>query len=402
MPIDNSITSFAFRALHLIAWCAGVWLFSGWLVSHANQANEYRQSIRSMAAQIDDITQRLNANKNLIKSEREQLFNTEQALREQTAVWTEINAQLKQQSRQIVQTARQLDKLKAALVDNSATLRHLINSRYRQGSKTQIKALLNHQNPYELGRLNHYHYYFSTAISDKSQQLNQQINQLKNLQHTAQVQQADYAAQQRIFQRQIQTLQETQQRRQQLIAKLDKKISTSNATLKQLKQDRARLGSLLEQINIQAAQLAKAQQQAQTSKRALVKGGFNKQKGRLNYPVDAKRSVLFGARLPVSGLSSNGVFFDTQPAQPVRSIFRGQVLFANALKGYGLLLIIDHGDNHISLYGHNKVIYKQVGDTVSTNEVVSQAGTSGGLQSPGLYFEIRNNTTPIDPAQWCQ
>ena len=99
---------------------------------------------------------------------------------------------------------------------------------------------------------------------------------------------------------------------------------------------------------------------------------------------------------------SEGLFIKTNGNASVKSIFRGRVIFAEFLKGYGLLLIIDHGDNHISLYGHNDVLYKKVGDIVETNEVVSQSGVTGGLRSAGLYFEIRKNATPVNPATWCQ
>ena len=101
-------------------------------------------------------------------------------------------------------------------------------------------------------------------------------------------------------------------------------------------------------------------------------------------------------------MTSDGVFFSTKESQEVRAIYRGRVLFSDFLKGYGLLLIVDHGDDHISLYGHNEVLLKSVGDEVATNELVSRSGVTGGLKSPGLYFEIRHNANPVDPAKWCQ
>ena len=134
----------------------------------------------------------------------------------------------------------------------------------------------------------------------------------------------------------------------------------------------------------------------------MVKGGFIKQKGRLNYPVEGKHLRKFGSRLAESGMTSEGLFIQTKQKIPVKSIFRGRVIFAEFLKGYGLLLIVDHGDDHISLYGHNEVLTKRVGDVVETNEVIAKTGVTGGLKSPGLYFEIRNNATPVNPATWCQ
>jgi len=127
-----------------------------------------------------------------------------------------------------------------------------------------------------------------------------------------------------------------------------------------------------------------------------------KQKGRLNCPVNIDATTEFGQRIISSGMRSEGVFYATQGSIPVKSIFRGQVLFADFLKGFGLLMIVDHGDDHISLYGHNELLYKKVGDAVDTDETISKTGTTGGLKSHGLYFEIRNNTTPVNPKTWCQ
>jgi septal ring factor EnvC (AmiA/AmiB activator) len=86
----------------------------------------------------------------------------------------------------------------------------------------------------------------------------------------------------------------------------------------------------------------------------------------------------------------------------VHSIFRGQVIFADWLRGFGLLVIVDHGEGYMSLYGHNKILYKQVGDMVETGETIAQSGTTGGLTSPGVYFEIRQEGKPRNPMLWCR
>jgi septal ring factor EnvC (AmiA/AmiB activator) len=133
-----------------------------------------------------------------------------------------------------------------------------------------------------------------------------------------------------------------------------------------------------------------------------VKGGFIKQKGQLSYPVEGEITRRFGSRLPESGMHSEGIFFNTQSSVSVKTIFRGRVLFADFLKGYGLLIIVDHGDDHISLYGHNDRLLKNVGDIVASGDVIANSGMTGGLKSHGLYFEIRDNATPVDPAKWCR
>ncbi|MBX2848247.1 MAG: peptidoglycan DD-metalloendopeptidase family protein, partial [Acidiferrobacterales bacterium] len=199
-------------------------------------------------------------------------------------------------------------------------------------------------------------------------------------------------------------------------------VSADEQRLKKLQADRNRLNTLLTQLKKQKEELARIERERAEAERLaaekarregkklpdkkvirpLVKGGFIKQKGRLQCPVSLTATTKFGQRIVSSGMRSEGVFYDTKVSVPLKSIFRGRVLFADFLKGFGLLLIVDHGDDHISLYGHNEVIYKKVGDDVDTNEVIAKTGTTGGLKSPGLYFEIRNNTTPINPATWCQ
>jgi len=136
--------------------------------------------------------------------------------------------------------------------------------------------------------------------------------------------------------------------------------------------------------------------------RPIVNGGFLKQKGRLQFPVAGKLTRGFGSRMRESGMRSEGMFFDTQGSVSVKTIFRGRVLFADFLKGYGLLIIVDHGDDHISLYGHNDRLLKKVGDRVESNEVIAKTGVTGGLKSHGLYFEIRDSATPIDASKWCR
>jgi septal ring factor EnvC (AmiA/AmiB activator) len=101
-------------------------------------------------------------------------------------------------------------------------------------------------------------------------------------------------------------------------------------------------------------------------------------------------------------MPSNGIFIDTDDEAGVQAVFRGQVIYADWLRGFGLLVIVDHGGSYMSLYGHNKLLYKQVGDAVETGENIALSGTTGGLSSPGVYFEIRHEGKPRDPMLWCR
>ena len=104
----------------------------------------------------------------------------------------------------------------------------------------------------------------------------------------------------------------------------------------------------------------------------------------------------------MGNLRWQGVLIAAKEGQPVRAVSYGRVAFADWLRGYGMLLIIAHGDGYMSLYGHNQTLYKEVGDWVEAGDVIASAGTSGGDNTSALYFEIRRNGKPTDPSKWCR
>jgi len=343
----------------------------------ANDEVEYQKSIDKIANEINAISRNINANKKAIKNERDRLFETEKGL-------SELKKNIAAIEKNIVKTQEEYTKL---------------------GDQDYVKTILNQENPYAVGRLSNYHEYFSNAFQTKITQAKAQLVEVAQIteQHEAALKELN--EQKRKKEQERKKLEQSKAKRTSSIKKLNEKVLTSSEKVEQLQKNRDRLNNLLRQIAKQKEQLKKIEEQNSTPSRptrTLVKGGFIKQKGRLNYPVAGKHSRKFGSRLAESGMVSEGLFINTNGNVSVKSIFRGRVIFAEFLKGYGLLLIIDHGDNHISLYGHNDVLYKKVGDIVETNEVISQSGVTGGLKSTGLYFEIRKNATPVNPATWCQ
>jgi len=123
-------------------------------------------------------------------------------------------------------------------------------------------------------------------------------------------------------------------------------------------------------------------------------------KGKLPWPTQGEIVRNFGSRDTSSGSRWKGVLIRAKEGNEVHAIHYGHVVFADWLRGFGLLLIIDHGNGYMSLYGHNQSIYKQTGDWVASNEVVSSVGNSGGRDNTGLYFEIRRNGKPQNPKSW--
>lgn len=387
----------------------------------ANSEAEYRQSIDQIGGQIKEISRNLNANEKLLKTEQDQLFETEKKLTGLSKEIKTINQSIKENQNKIKNLEEDIEKNRESQTGNREAFQALLEYRYKQGKQDYLKQFLNQENPYAVGRLNNYHEYFFQALRARFAELEKQINLTQKIHENHQRTIAELVYSREKQKRLQGEWQAVQQKRSKSVAKLTGKVGASKEKLDQLKKDRQRLNNLLKKIAQQAAELRRIEKEREEQERLArerkrvenkearepvarepVKGGFLKQKGRLSFPVAASPKTKFGSRLPASGMKSEGMFFDTPKSVSVKSVFRGRILFADFLKGYGLLIIVDHGDDHISLYGHNELLYKRVGDTVETGEVIAKTGVTGGLKSAGLYFEIRQNTNPVNPALWCR
>ncbi|MBI5100627.1 MAG: peptidoglycan DD-metalloendopeptidase family protein [Nitrospirae bacterium] len=136
---------------------------------------------------------------------------------------------------------------------------------------------------------------------------------------------------------------------------------------------------------------------------AYSASGFGKLKGRLHWPVDGRIAIPYGSQRDPqfdTPIFRNGVHIKAASSADIRSVYSGKVIFAEWFKGFGQLLIVNHGGSYHTLYGNLAEIFSKVGDIIRENQVIGKAGTSGVMDSPGLYFEIRYKGKPLDPAQW--
>jgi len=129
------------------------------------------------------------------------------------------------------------------------------------------------------------------------------------------------------------------------------------------------------------------------------KDAFAKLRGRLAWPVTGRLVASFG-QTRAGGVKWDGMLLTGTQGAPVRTIYHGRIVYADWLSGLGLLIIVDHGDGYLSLYGHNERLYKEVGERVTAGETIATLGDSGGRPRPELYFEIRKAGRPIDPRPW--
>jgi septal ring factor EnvC (AmiA/AmiB activator) len=182
-------------------------------------------------------------------------------------------------------------------------------------------------------------------------------------------------------------------KRKTIISSLDKQLKKQGGNLSRLEDEAAQLQNLIKSIEKLFIDAPESE---------ISRKSFAKLKGKLAWPLKGKLRKLFGRTKPQSDLRWQGVKIEAANGSHVMAVSHGRVAFADWLRGLGNLIIIDHGNSYLSLYGHNESLFKTAGDWVEAGEVISSVGSSGGEQKAGLYFEIRKKGKPQNPTRWCK
>lgn len=303
-----------------------------------------------------------------------------------------INRQLKTQTRILKQQQKKIVKLRKQLVQHKDVLTQQLRAAYSIGQQDYIKLLLNQQNPVALGRTLSYYDYFIKVRSENVINVKNEITEIEQLQTAIEEQTKKLELIQQTRSNEIQSLEDSKKQRKLVLSKLSKEIRSKSRKLEKMQGDERRLERLLHTL-MQA--MPDIPEQAET----LI--NFRRQKGQMPWPVKGRIRTKYGSSRKMGKLKWQGVIINAKEGEEVRAISHGQVAFADWLQGYGLLLIIDHGDNFMSLYGFNQSLYRNPGDWIEAGETIATVGNSGGHSKPGLYFEIRRNGKPTNPSLWC-
>ncbi|MCG7895828.1 MAG: peptidoglycan DD-metalloendopeptidase family protein [Candidatus Thiodiazotropha taylori] len=345
--------------------------------------------------------------KRKIQTLQQQLRSTEGKRQEQSQALQEMETQIGTLARRIRVTGqtlkrqqRRLSELEGERADarlrldqHRSSLERQLRAAYAMGRQEKMKILLNQQDPAVVSRVMVYYDYFNTARLKQMQLIR------VNLQKLNTIEQQIAREEQRLQQLQAKNLTQKKQLeaaqsgRKKIIASLNSRLKNKGQELQSLKTDEKQLQSLLQEIQ-QALVDIPINPTAHVS--------FQKRKGKLPWPSSGKLVARFGSTREVGKLKWDGVLISAPEGQEVRAIHHGRVAFADWLRGFGLLLIIDHGEGFMSLYGHNQSLFKETGEWVEPGEVVAQVGNSGGRSSSGVYFGIRHNGKPKNPTQWCR
>jgi len=347
---------------------------------------------------LDDLRKRITTIKSDVERVRGQQSAEQQRLEKTEKEIGGINAELHRLDGEALTARQQIASLAQARTQEQQLISTLqqaltreLQSAYAAGRQQRIKLLLNQQEPATLGRMLSYQGYLARARGLRLQQVHTAIAGINETGAQLLAQQAEIA---RIRARQAEraaALGSEQAKRQRLLQGMQQELQQKSGTLTGLQADEEQLQALLKTLQEALRQLPAGAGDA-VSLQAL--------KGKLSWPVAGNITRRYGTQHTLGAPPSKGLFIATVAGADVLAIAPGRVAFADWLRGFGLLLILDHGDGYMSLYGQNRGLYRQVGDWVNRGEVVAAAGNSGGQLSNGLYLELRHNGRPFNPMAW--
>ena len=326
-------------------------------------------------------------------SEREIVMLDEERARLETESQASLNRQQ--------QLANELSDIKSQNQASEQALIELIRSSYVMKRQGGMKLLLDGESPTEISRTLVFYRYLSEA---KQQQLAALAAHQKNVQKMV----ADLDVQSRKTQTLLDTLEANRgalaikkSKREQQLEAIRQSLSLDHKTREQYAKKEASLLALLRQIDPAIAPNGRQidNQGSRSDDRNQV--GFASKKGLLPMPLRAPIQHLFGNKKQESGLVWKGLMMTADEGQPVAAIYPAQVVYADWFRGYGQLVVLDHGDGYMSLYGHNQLLHVDIGDAVAAGQHIASAGQTGGLPKPGLYFEIRERGEAVNPLNWC-
>jgi septal ring factor EnvC (AmiA/AmiB activator) len=284
---------------------------------------------------------------------------------------------------------REEAEAEARLAGEREALARQVRSSYMNGHAEMLKLLLSQESPADFGRMVVYYDYFNRARSRRIDAVSKELAALARLAAEGASVAAELARLEGAQAAELAELDRSRKERKTLLDKLDDSISSTDGEIEGLKSQEARLGRLVAEI---ASVLARFPADSEEP--------FKVAKGRLAWPVSGKVAGDFGERIGGGPVRRNGVLFSAPEGTPVRAIYHGRVAYADWLPGLGLLIVVDHGDGYMSLYGHNSALLKEAGDWVTPGEAIAEAGDTGGQSQPSVYFEIRHDGKPVDPHDW--
>lgn len=346
--------------------------------------------IQALQEEISEIDEWLSDAEEDRSSLERQLADLEKNIGRLTRERRELRIQASQQQKRLAELDQQESKLVRVLDSQRESLKKQIRAAWMEGDAPAVKVLLNEIDPDKIARTMTYYEYLSRDTVERLEAFAANLRQLKITRQEVQQGRARLARLEQDVADRQQKLAASKNQRQQTLASLKADITNRLNEREQLEADRQRLEELLREVEQAIADIPSPNESAP----------FKSLQKKLPWPSPGKVVNAFGQSYADGKLRYSGMLINTPEDAEIRAVHYGRVVFANWLRGFGLITILDHGDGYMTLYGHSSSLFTSPGDWIEAGEPIAQAGRTGGTDDPAVYFEIRQNGKPINPGRW--
>jgi len=417
---------------------------------------EKKADLGELRSRIEGLRKELSANEENKADAGDRLRESDRQISRLQRELNELNDSRNQLEKKLKSLEQQSQELSITLGQQQAQLEKLLYKQYLRGNPDSLQLLLNGDDPNQIARDLHYLSAIALTRAELMGEITATLDKKKALAADAKERSAELADVEAEQQKRHAELQKQREERQALYAQISSKVSAQRKEIGNLQQNEKRMTQLIDRLSkilaAQAAQAAKAAEAARvaearqaaarqkekerekerekdkrhppTEEKEIARptpnvepsrprtveaenryepapsdGSFARQRGNLRLPVRGAVSGRFGSAREGGG-TWRGLFIKAGSGSEVKAIAGGRVVFSEWMRGFGNLLIVDHGDGYLSIYGNNDALLKQVGQAVKGGETVATVGNSGGNPESGLYFELRHQGQPIDPMKW--
>jgi septal ring factor EnvC (AmiA/AmiB activator) len=340
--------------------------------------------------QIEGLQNALTQDRNQQVNIQEELKNIATHLDKISLSANKTNHELKHQNAILEQLHTKEESYQTQLMHQRDSLTHAIRAAYMLGQYPYLKLLLSQEGPNQMGRILIYYKYINAACLKTMSDLNSTIKDIKLTQQQIKMQKQKLQIIGQHENKQKNNLTITWQQRRQFLNHVKDSIHNKYQTLTTLIANKKALETLI--LSLKTVTVTFPQ----------PKVPFSNLQGKLPWPVNGNIIQHFGRSIDGTHMAATGVIIAAPEGMPIRAVYPGRVVFAGWLRGLGLLIIIDHGHNYMTLYGDNRDLIKKTGDYVTAGTVIATSGPTSDANQSGLYFQLRDNGKPLNPELWCK
>ena len=377
----------------MISRLATLMFVASWASSAAAQDPELAQIKERELEQVREKISTLKSSMDERATERDrvtgELQEAELLIAEKRAYLRDLERQRAYSEKKKADIEADLARREDELASETEQLAAQVRAAYTSGNQERLKLLLNQHDPATMGRLLTYYRYMSEYRGANIETVNGYISELAELRAQVAAEESRLAVLADTRAAELEILDTAQAGRQSLLASLKSKIADEGLQIERLAAEEKDLARLIAELTSILSDYPITSEEQ-----------FSTLKGKLTWPVAGSLIHDFGQPRAGGQVKWNGVVLAAPRGREVRAIYHGRVVFADWLAGMGLLVIVDHGEGYLTLYGYNETTLKTAGDWVAPGDVIATVGDSGGQQQTGLYFEVRKGTRPQNPRQW--